>query len=548
MSSDRIAARHSFPVLLAGLLLATTTLLGACAQDFSGAPDVPSQDPTNSAVPGDADFQAPVVVLLEDENCFESMEFVGAGRDEMVFHFSCDPRSIDLEPGDVVVGVYDGGYLARVTEIEFGSDFLQLVTEFIPLAEAIGDAEFSVDVDEAGSRGMIDLSGKTLYSSDLHGVHIEAGFRRGYLSLRPETHFDAAMQWGKLRRFDAIVGVRADADFELYVAASGAHQVDQEIPLEEISIPFAFIVEGIPVAGRLQLEVFAHLVSQTTGYVDMSLGSYQGHWNWQMGGQYREDSGWQGVWNKNWQSELEGVQVVGDAGWRGRVEFSVRPSVKFYETVTVSGLGAAYLRANADPGCDGMDWSLRDGIRAEMALSVRWLDRFIPDMPLTVPMGMTENVVVENTIPWPGDLPSALIPGCGGSLPWSGESNLQPQTLSCGDTVSGNTADSGFATQELNAYSCNIGNYEAPEMVYAWTAPSTGEVTLRLVDATPTAVNHDLFALEGNATLSPSQLQGTCVGTGMNSLVFEAQAGQTYLLVVDGYHEDAGPYQVHLEC
>ena len=163
-------------------------------------------------------------------------------------------------------------------------------------------------------------------------------------------------------------------------------------------------------------------------------------------------------------------------------------------------------------------------------------------------MGMTEHVVAEDTIPWPGDLPNSLVPGCGGSLPWSGDSGLQPLSLSCGDTVSGNTADSEFASEVLSGYSCNIGNYQAPELVYAWTAPSTGEVTFRLVDATPTAVNHDLFALEGNATLSPSQLQGTCVGTGMNSLVFEAQAGQTYLLVVDGYHEDAGPYQVHLEC
>jgi hypothetical protein len=412
----------------------------------------------------------------------------------------------------------------------------------------VGDGEFNVDISDSGSRSIIDLSGKTLYRATHNGVHVESGFRSGYLNIRPETQFDAAMQWGTLQRFDAIVGMRADANFEYYVAASGGHRVDEEIPIEDISIPFIFTVSGVPVAGRLQLEVFARFVSQTTGYVDLTLGSYQGHWDWQAGSRYRPDPGWQNIWDTNQSSELGGLEVVGDAGWKGRIEFGVRPSIKFYETVSISGLGAAYLSGRADPECDGIEWSFRDGLRASMRVSVRFLDRLVPDMPITVPMGRTETVIHESTMPWPGDLPNAILPHCGGSLPFNEGPGVQPRTLYCGEEVSGDTGDPNQATQLLNGYSCNVGNYDAPEVVYAWTAPSSGEVTLRLVDASPTDVNHDLFALQGNSMLAPSVLGGTCVATGMNSLVLEAEAGRTYLLVVDGYAQDSGPYQVVLEC
>lgn len=532
-----------------GFLVCLSLSLMACSQEPMDSRAVSLAEPGGQTDPVEHDvFEAPVVVLLEDEPCFDSLEFVGETRSQLHFRFNCSVDDVDLEVGDVVAGVIGGGYLGRVVDLERGSDFLLVFTEYIPLSEAMEEGEFDLNLQGTGERSLIDLSGKTLYNETHGGLHVESGFRSGYLTVRPETQLGASMQWGRLTRFDAVVGMRVDASFEYYVAASGAHRVDEEFPISDFEVPFYVDVSGVPVVGTVKYEVFVRFVSETTGYLDMTLGSYEGHWDWHMGGRYRPEPGWENVWETNSNSGISGLAVVGDTGWKGRVEFSMRPTISFYETVSVSGLGAGYVRGRADPDCDGLTWSFSDGIRAAMTLSVRWMDRFIPDMPLTVPMGTSQWEIDAGTIPWPGDLPSVLIPACGGSLPWDQSQSLAPTGISCGELVSGDTSDTEQATEVLSGYSCSIGNYHAPEVVYAFTAAESGQVTFRLVDATPMAINHDLFALDGDPSGNPLTLGNSCVGTGMNSMVFEATAGETYLLVVDGYATDSGSYQALLEC
>jgi len=521
----------------------------ACGQDEMGMYDASGQGSEDvfSSSPS-SDFEAPVVVLLEDELCFESLEFMAEEQNQIHFQFSCSIEDIDLEIGDVIAGVIGGGYLGRVIGLERGSDFLVVFTEYVPLSEVVEDGEFSVSLQETGARSLIDLSGKTLYNETHAGMHVESGFRSGYLRLKPETQLGAKMQWGRLERFDATVGMRLDANFEYYVGATGAHRIDEEYPVTNFEFPFYADVSGIPVAGTVKYELFVRFVSETTGYLDMTVGSYQGHWDWTMGGRYRPETGWQDAWDTNTNSSLSGIEVVGDTGWKGRIEFSMRPRISFYQILSVWGLHAGYLRGRADPECDGIRWSFDDGTRVEATLSVKWLERFIPDMPVTVPMGNSQWEIDSGVIPWPGDLPSALLPACGGSLPWDQGPQVSPTGISCGDSVSGDTSDTDQSTDLLNGYSCNVGNYQASEVVYAYTATHDGPVNFRLVNATPSQVNHDLFVLDGDPTSSPIVLQNSCLATGMNSMSFEATAGETYLLVVDGYSSDEGSFEAYLEC
>ncbi|MBJ94583.1 MAG: hypothetical protein CMP23_08915 [Rickettsiales bacterium] len=521
--------------------------LMACDQ-FAASSDLETGDEQLNTLDHEPYFEAPVVVMLEDEPCFETMEFLSDDRSVIRFSFSCGTDNIDLEVGDVIAGVISGGYLGRVQSIETEGNNLIVTTEYIPLAEVVEEGEFNVDLQaDNGARSLIDLSGKTLYRESLGGMHVESGFRAGYLRVRPETQLGASMQWGKLSRFDAVVGMSVDANFEYYVAASGAHRVDEEFPLTDFEFPFYADVSGIPVVGTIKYEMFVRFVSETTGYLDMTVGSYQGHWDWGMGGRFRPQPGWQEVWDTNSNSTVSGIGIVGDSGWKGRIEFSLRPTLSFYGMVSVGGVGSGYLRGRSDPNCDGLEWSFNDGIRAELTLSVRWLDRFVSDMPLRIPMGNSQWYLAEGNIPWPGDLPNELVPACGGTLPWQG-TPIEPITIGCDEIVSGDTADTEQNTEVLDGYSCTVGSYHAPEVVYAFTATESREHRFRLIDASPTDINHDLFALEGDPTGNLIALRNSCIGTGMNSLVFDAVAGRTYLLVVDGYANDSGPFTARLEC
>jgi phosphatidylserine/phosphatidylglycerophosphate/cardiolipin synthase-like enzyme len=117
--------------------------------------------------------------------------------------------------------------------------------------------------------------------------------------------------------------------------------------------------------------------------------------------------------------------------------------------------------------------------------------------------------------------------------------------LSCGVPVSGDSGDpnSGHTTV-IDFYPVAVGNYSGPEVAYAWRAQTSEEVTWRLVDATPTEVNHDLFVLHGEPTCTAN----AALVRGFNSVTFDAVAGETYFLLLDGFDGDAGPYTVELDC
>ncbi len=139
--------------------------------------------------------------------------------------------------------------------------------------------------------------------------------------------------------------------------------------------------------------------------------------------------------------------------------------------------------------------------------------------------------------------------GADGAVDAGDASCLQPtRWLACGESVLGDSSDASLGSTELvDSWPADVavGNFDGPEVTYAWRATASETVTWALVHPSPTEVNHDLFVLDGG--------DGTCdsrnaLRRGFNDVTFEAVAGQTYYLVLDGFAGDAGPYEVALEC
>jgi len=116
--------------------------------------------------------------------------------------------------------------------------------------------------------------------------------------------------------------------------------------------------------------------------------------------------------------------------------------------------------------------------------------------------------------------------------------------LRCGEVVAGDTGDwNAGATALLDGYPIAVGNYEAPEVAFTFHPRGTGEVTLRLLDTSPTVLDHDLVLLHGEACVADN-----AVARGFNSLTFDAVAGEPYTVVVDGFAGDRGAFQLGVEC
>jgi len=120
------------------------------------------------------------------------------------------------------------------------------------------------------------------------------------------------------------------------------------------------------------------------------------------------------------------------------------------------------------------------------------------------------------------------------------------ERIYCGAQLQGDTSDwNSGTTSTMSSYPVSVGNYSGPELSWVYYAERSGWVTWRLIDAEPTMVNHDVFVLSG--------AMGSCLADGalvrgFNEVRFEARAGESYFLVIDGYNGDAGSFEAALDC
>ena len=109
----------------------------------------------------------------------------------------------------------------------------------------------------------------------------------------------------------------------------------------------------------------------------------------------------------------------------------------------------------------------------------------------------------------------------------------------CGQTVGG---DNSGAPRRAENYACSFWTESGGEVVYAFTA--TGDLTgarVALVDPNPAATDHDLYLLGDACDVNACQ-------SGDDTITFDAVAGQTYYVVVEGYQGDEGPFEFALAC
>ncbi|HCP47346.1 MAG TPA: hypothetical protein DIU15_14990, partial [Deltaproteobacteria bacterium] len=282
-----VGSHGSAPRLV--VLLLWSLLMSSCAADFAPhglGPGVQDSDGdsaagTEAATDEQGASLAYHLVELEEDPCYESV-VISDMRDRLVFSVACDPTSLDIEVGDVLVGVAHGGYLGRVVSLEFGDDTLTCYIEPVPLAEVVGDGSFSAEV-AVNHRAIVDVSGRSLYREDFGGMLVESGFRSGSIVARGKLHMDGDISGGRLQMFETILETDLNVDFEYYVAASGGHSFQKTTTLETFSIPFAFYVSGVPVVGRLEIALLARARSSAPGYIDLSTG-YHSASEYRLGG------------------------------------------------------------------------------------------------------------------------------------------------------------------------------------------------------------------------------------------------------------------------
>jgi hypothetical protein len=175
--------------------------------------------------------------------------------------------------------------------------------------------------------------------------------------------------------------------------------------------------------------------------------------------------------------------------------------------------------------CDGIDYEVEAGVMGRGSIKLNLFNRFHP-----------EKIFMKITF---------TVDLMGGHLPWPGHLSPVPCTdeeIMCGQTITGDTRETDDPW--LHGYTCNVGNYAAPEKIYMWKATKTGPATFELIDPEPNVVNHDVFVVKGLWDL----MNGNCEEWGVSELTIDAEAGETYYFIVDGYDDDSGTFSAKLTC
>ena len=507
------------------LLLVQILPLSGCAdaEDIAGS-SVGAQDPNGDPSNSDDIVLHEDVVLVEDSSCFASVE-VPEDREILVFEFSCDPSDLGIEPGSIVVGITDGGYLRRVVSVTTDGWILTLKTEQASLAEAIESGTIDVEITDPSpeARSIIDFGNTTLYYGDVGPATVHARLDTAYVDFEPILSMNGHWAEGEVQRFNSSIGLSLDGDIRAAISSTNGLRFDRSKDITGWSWPFAFAIGPLPVAGLLEVKLKAGFRIDSPGHVTMTMGA-SGDLDYRTENEYRVATGWdnEDLIQNNWSLQEPSFSVSSSAS--ARVYVRAELNGMLYGVAGPSSRSDLYVSSKATAGCEGIDWDLNAGFTSSVLVKLNIFDKFTPSKTFAEARFTAD--VASGTVGWPLGFP---LP-CG-----------QDQ-IYCNDKVSGDTSVGHEAL--LQAYSCNIGNYDAPEAIWKWVAPSDQTVNWALIAPVPTQTNHDVMVLDGALDL----VMGECLTWGSNSIEFDAVAGQSYYLVVDGYDNDAGPFEATLEC
>ncbi len=121
------------------------------------------------------------------------------------------------------------------------------------------------------------------------------------------------------------------------------------------------------------------------------------------------------------------------------------------------------------------------------------------------------------------------------------------EVISCGQVVAGNNGGPG-STQSVEQYGCQTDfGFSGPEFVYEFIAEATGEHSVSLGQLQE---DLDLLVLDGSNGCDPDSCLGGSFAGGSESelVVFQAEAGQTIHVVVEGFDGSVSDFRLELGC
>jgi len=120
-------------------------------------------------------------------------------------------------------------------------------------------------------------------------------------------------------------------------------------------------------------------------------------------------------------------------------------------------------------------------------------------------------------------------------------------SLACDDDDTWTTVAAGGPLSAIDRYFCATKDASGSDFTYSFSPAADAEVTVTLLSNTP-GVDLDLYVLAGSCAADECVAHGTANDDDGELVTFDAVAGTTYYLVVDGAAGEEGAYDLLVEC
>jgi len=527
--------------------LITTQFLAAVALLFLGAgcaTEAPSPEDAANYPEGPLH---PDTILLEELPGFESVS-VSDDLSLIVATFVGSAADSGVAPGKIVAGILDGGYLRRVDSVSTNGNDLTLGTSHSTLEEAVTDVVISEEFTW-GERTMLEFTGQTLYSSDEEGHRGSVTIDRGIVHIDPKFNLDLDLGFLSLKSATATIDMGVSQDIEVSYTAEEALTADGAVPLETLEFPLEARAGLLRFTGTLEVTVglgFSHHAQgpmAATQSVDTSGRVLYG------GTYTTAGDSWESIYTPEFAGQVSSDDYTGK-DWQGRVWITVDSIIHFDKVEGSSGHLEPSLSGWAESDCEEVTWGASGRMTGGGVMELGFFSsgprtEILPEIDIeadstsrsraheTPPLGCDD----EPVDPPPGTDPLFPVGGCAPAA-----------IVSCGDRISGDTAEGiPDTTSVFDGYSCSVGDYGASEITFAFEVDHDSEVTVEFEGATPTEVNHDIFVLESPPS-SYTCAATSCLTMGFNAATFDAVAGSTYYLVIDGDTKSPGSFEASINC
>jgi len=512
-------------------------------------------------------------VNLDDEPCFDSLE-VSEDFTSTIIHLLCPASAVDIEAGDILVSSEGSGYLLRILSLEEGDYKFLAETRMGTLTELFPDGGFfaTIPLDDL-SRAPLVWGANTILDED--GLKLR--FEGATIDLNsPELIIGHHHGGGFVLRRDMYLQMDSSISMNVSVTYNAATPLSKSksFTLATYTFPIQVVTPAFIYVGTVELTAKIKISATVKAQVSLRTGATLDT-TLRVGASYNEvEDRFEELENIEANFTANPTTVVTTKNITFKASIDLRASVKHYSILSTYVETGPYVKLSGDAECSELKWALTSGWGGKVGadVGILWLPESstwnvniitIPfnqpfggplaegsiDLPISVggedcddppepepePEPETDPEPEPETDPEPEPEPEPTTEGSGSCTP--------VQELTCGQRITGNTASDPEASSVLDAYSINVGNYSAPELVYRWNG--SGPVRFRFIRPRPTQVNHDIMILDASGE------GDSCSGSegldyGFNSVLWDGSGA--VFVVIDGYNNDAGAFELEVDC